>query len=90
MPTTDQSLFEELRAEVAEILKVPIEELPVRLDDTQTGKVLEVKPATLPVWRFTGRYNLPYFKIGRKPWYWTADVIQFLARHPYSHTGQAA
>lgn len=36
------------------------------LDDHAAAAVLDVSPGTLSVWRSTGRYALPFLKIGRK------------------------
>lgn len=36
------------------------------LDDHAAAALLDVSPGTLSVWRSTGRYNLPFLKIGRK------------------------
>jgi len=39
---------------------------------------LGVKPATLDVWRSTGRYDLPYIKIGRLVKYRQSVLDAFL------------
>lgn len=44
------------------------------LDDHATAALLDVSPGTLSVWRSTGRYNLPFLKIGRKVRYRRSDV----------------
>lgn len=33
--------------------------------ETQAAKILGVSPGTLSVWRSTGRYKIPFVKIGR-------------------------
>ncbi|MEW6132072.1 MAG: helix-turn-helix domain-containing protein [Pseudomonadota bacterium] len=35
------------------------------IDEREAAQILNVAPGTLSVWRCTGRYNLPYVKIGR-------------------------
>ena len=35
------------------------------LDEQEAAELLRVKPGTLSVWRSTGRYRLPFIKIGR-------------------------
>ena len=35
------------------------------LDENQTAQFLNVSPGTLSVWRSTGRYQLPFLKVGR-------------------------
>jgi excisionase family DNA binding protein len=44
------------------------------LDDHAAAALLDVSPGTLSVWRSTGRYNLPFLKIGRKVRYRRADI----------------
>lgn len=34
------------------------------LNDKAAAKVLDLKPGTLSVWRSTGRYSIPFVKIG--------------------------
>lgn len=49
------------------------------LDDKAAASILDVSPGTLSVWRSTGRYNLPFLKIGRKVRYRRADLEAWLA-----------
>lgn len=44
------------------------------LDDRAAAEMLDVSPGTLSVWRSTGRYNLPFLKIGRKVRYRRGDL----------------
>lgn len=60
------------------------------LDDKQAASVLKTKPATLSVWRTTGRYNLPYIKIGRLVRYRAGDLKAFINGRVHAHTGNAA
>lgn len=49
---------------------------------------LGLSPATLQIWRITGRYGLPYIKAGRRIRYREEDVDDFVARRtvvPDSH-----
>lgn len=46
----------------------------VPLTDLQAAELLGVRPQTLAVWRTTGRYGLPFFKIGRLVRYSRSDV----------------
>ena len=57
------------------------------LDDKQAASVLKTKPATLSVWRTTGRYNLPYIKIGRLVRYRAGDLKAFINGRVHAHTG---
>ena len=47
-------------------LRASIESGAELLDDHAAAALLDVSPGTLSVWRSTGRYNLPFLKIGRK------------------------
>ena len=49
------------------------------LDDKAAAAVLDVAPGTLSVWRSTGRYALPFLKIGRKVRYRRSDLDAWLA-----------
>ena len=48
------------------------------LDDVSAAEILEVTTGTLAVWRCTGRYNLPFIKIGRKVRYRRSDLDAWL------------
>lgn len=48
------------------------------LTDDQAAEYLSVKKHTLAVWRSTGRYNLPFVKIGRSVRYRKSDLDAFL------------
>ncbi len=56
------------------------------LDDQAAAAFLNVSPGTLSVWRSTGRYALPFLKIGRKVRYRRADLQAWMARHTHSQT----
>ena len=60
------------------------------LDAIQTSAALDIKPATLAVWRTTGRYGLPHTKIGRKVRYRVGDIKAFISRRTFNHTGEVA
>lgn len=36
------------------------------VDETEAADILDVVPGTLQVWRSTGRYSIPFIKVGRK------------------------
>jgi len=44
------------------------------------ARQLGVSPQTLSVWRCTGRYNLPFVKVGRRVLYKPADIEAFIER----------
>ncbi len=52
----------------------------------QVSRSINVTEGTLQVWRSTGRYDLPYIKIGGKVMYRISDVNKFIESRQYSHT----
>jgi predicted site-specific integrase-resolvase len=50
------------------------------LDDKAAAAVLDVTPGTLSVWRSTGRYALPFLKVGRKVRYRHSDLLAWLEK----------
>ncbi len=48
------------------------------LDERAAAELLDVSPGTLSVWRSTGRYALPFLKVGRKVRYRRADLLAWL------------
>ena len=58
------------------------------MNPTQAAELLGVKEGTLAVWRSTGRYQIPYIKVGRKVKYWLSDLNNFLNERTYFHTGE--
>ena len=48
------------------------------LDERAAAVMLDLSPGTLRVWRSTGRYNLPFLKIGRNVRYRRADLQMWL------------
>jgi excisionase family DNA binding protein len=60
------------------------------LTPEQAAKILEVSTNTLEKWRHTGRYNLPFLKIGRNVRYRAQDVAAFYdpARRDLSRNAQ--
>jgi hypothetical protein len=53
----------------------------------QAAGYLKLEPKTLDIWRCTGRYNLPYVKIGRRVCYRAGDLKAFIASRMRIHTG---
>ncbi len=49
------------------------------LDEREATEILDLKDGTLSVWRSTGRYKLPFIKIGRKVRYRRSDLDAWLA-----------
>ncbi|MCM8600061.1 MAG: helix-turn-helix domain-containing protein [Candidatus Accumulibacter sp.] len=50
------------------------------LDEQAAARLLDNSPGTLSVWRSTGRYNLPFIKVGRNVRYRRADLIAWLEK----------
>lgn len=50
----------------------------VLLDEKQAADYLTVTPGTLSVWRSTGRYCLPFVKVGRRVRYRLSDLDAWL------------
>ena len=48
------------------------------LNEQEAAKELNIAPGTLSVWRSTGRYNLPFLKIGRNVRYRRTDLLAWL------------
>lgn len=47
----------------------------------EAASILGIRPNTLAVWACTGRYNLPFVKIGRRIKYRLTDLEAFIARN---------
>jgi excisionase family DNA binding protein len=48
------------------------------LDEQAAATYLDLKPGTLSVWRSTGRYAIPFVKIGRNVRYRRTDLDAWL------------
>ena len=48
------------------------------LNEQEAAQILDTAPGTLSVWRSTGRYNLPFLKVGRSVRYRRADLLAWL------------
>jgi hypothetical protein len=53
----------------------------------QAANYLRLGRKTLDIWRCTGRYNLPYVKVGRRVCYRAGDLKAFIASRMRIHTG---
>lgn len=58
--------------------------------EPQAAEYLSLKPQTLAVWRSTGRYNLPYIRVGRLIRYRKSDLDRWLRDRTVRHTGESA
>ena len=69
--------------------KALVERTAELLDEQQAAEKLDVTPGTLSVWRSTGRYSLPFIKVGRKVRYRRVDLDLWLEQRTRS-TGATA
>ena len=70
-------------------LQAPTDNLDTKLITPEaTANLLGLSLATLTIWRATGRYNLPYVKVGRLVRYKLSDVESFIERRSRQHTGE--
>ena len=67
-------------AEIGRTLGYPPEAIPVQINEKLASEVLGVKVSTLTNWRTTGRYNLPYIKVGRLVRYRVEDLAAWIAK----------
>lgn len=70
---------------MASLLDAPPEAL---LSAEQAAIYLGVKPATLAIWRSSGRYDLPYLKIGRLIRYRLGDLQRWVESRSRRQTGE--
>lgn len=55
------------------------------LTEREAAEFLDVSPGTLPVWRSTGRYTLPFIKIGHKVRYRRSDLERWLESRTHTN-----
>jgi excisionase family DNA binding protein len=48
------------------------------IDCKETAEILGISKSALEAWRTTGRYKLPFVKVGRNVRYRRSDVLQWL------------
>ena len=48
------------------------------IDCQETAEILGISKSALEAWRTTGRYQLPFVKVGRNGRYRRSDVLQWL------------
>jgi excisionase family DNA binding protein len=53
----------------------------------EAAEYLSIKPQTLAAWATSGRYGLPFVRVGRKVRYRLADLDAFLERRTVRQTG---
>jgi len=70
--------FQQAVTAVANISQAPTLTTSALMTPAQAAAYLGVEVATLAVWRCTGRYALPYLKVGRLVRYRQSDLDAFL------------
>lgn len=55
----------------------------------EAADYLGVRPQTLSVWATTGRYDLPFVRVGRCVRYRLSDLDAFIASRTVTSTGEA-
>ncbi|VVQ28126.1 hypothetical protein PS943_00720 [Pseudomonas fluorescens] len=88
MTTNHAFNIEAIKAEIAAQLGYDPKTPPMQVDDKQAAEVLGVKVSTLSVWRSTGRYDLPFLKVGRLVRYRVSALAEFLAGCTANHAGE--
>ena len=58
------------------------------LDQSRAAEFLCLSVHSLQIWRSTGRYALPYCKIGRNVRYRLGDLRKFIKESIRTHTGE--
>ena len=56
------------------------------VNDIAAARYLGVSAGTLSVWRSTGRYPLPFVKVGRRVRYRIGDLLAFTESRTHLHT----
>jgi excisionase family DNA binding protein len=62
-------------------------EIDPGMDTPEAARYIGAKPSTLEVWRSTGRYDLPFEKVGRKVRYRKSALDRWLAERTSVSTG---
>lgn len=89
MQTTHAANIEAIKAEILAQLNCDPKHPPVQVDDKSAAAALGVQANTLAVWRSSGRYRLPFIKVGRSVKYRLSDLAEFIANRTACNTGEA-
>lgn len=52
----------------------------------EAASILGISPGTMMVWRSTGRWNLPFVKVGSRVMYNPDDIQAFIERRTHTQT----
>lgn len=58
---------------------------PDLIDDGEAAQILGVTTGTLSVWRSTGRYSLPFVKVGRNVRYSRTALLSWLESRTHAN-----
>lgn len=53
------------------------------LTPKEAADLLKISEQTLAIWRCTKRYDLPYYRVGRRIRYTRADIDAFVAQNRF-------
>lgn len=73
-----KTLRSDIKGLFAERLDIDAGSLPSSLKQKDSAIALDVTTGTMDVWTCTGRYNLPFYKVGREKVYLTNDLVDFM------------
>lgn len=59
-----------------------------RFTRKEAAEYIGVKAQTLGLWAISGKYGLPFVKVGRKVYYRRDDLDAWLRSRTVTHTGQ--
>ena len=68
-------------------MSTAIPSAPELLTRDQAAEYLGIRPQTLAVWATSGRYGLPFIRVGRRVRYRRADLDRFLEERTATQTG---
>ena len=86
MTTTHAATIGAIKAEILAQLNCDPKYPPVQVDDKSAAAALGVQANTLAVWRSSGRYRLPFIKVGRSVKYRLSDLAEFIANRTACNT----
>jgi excisionase family DNA binding protein len=58
-----------------------------RMTRREAAEYLGLSPATLEVWASTGRYSLPFVKVGRRAFYRRSDLDEWIRSRTVQFAG---
>lgn len=83
--TTAESV-QSVTIDICEALGLDPKRPPINITPEQAAKVIGCSKNTLNLWRSTGRYDLPFTKVGRFVRYPIKSVAEFLVSRTITET----